>query len=269
MEGNDRLVGAVDRIVQALHDVVREHDVKEHELRQVLGFLTELGTADEWPLMADVLGVSVAVDGNTYPREGQETASNVEGPFWRSDAPLVEAPVALCGPDEPGEALLFSGRVVSAGDQRPLAGALLDVWQTSQAGWYDHQDPSQPEWNLRRRFRADAEGRYEFRTVVPSPYEIPKSGPVGRFLAAVGRHPWRPAHLHVKLTHEGFRPLTTMLYFEGDPWLHDDTISSVKPELTVALTKHDRHEETASRGLDRPFFTSGYDFALRPAAAGG
>jgi catechol 1,2-dioxygenase len=85
------------------------------------------------------------------------------------------------------------------------------------------------------------------------------------FLAAVGRHPWRPAHLHVKLTHEGFRPLTTMLYFEGDPWLGDDTISSVKPELTVALAKHDGAGEIAARGLDRPFFTSGYDFALAPA----
>jgi catechol 1,2-dioxygenase len=265
MEDTDRLVAAVDRMVGHLHDVVREYGVKEHELRQVLGFLTELGTADEWPLMADVLGISVAVDDNTHAAGGQETASNVEGPFWRPGAPMAEAPVALCGPDEPGDVLFFSGQVVAADDRRPLAGALLDVWQTNQAGWYDHQDPGQPEWNLRRRFGTDAQGRYEFRTIVPAPYQIPSSGPVGRFLAAVGRHPWRPAHLHVKLTHEGFRPLTTMLYFEGDPWLGDDTISSVKPELTVALAKHDGAEEIAARGLDRPFFTSGYDFALAPA----
>jgi protocatechuate 3,4-dioxygenase beta subunit len=156
--------------------------------------------------------------------------------------------------------------VLAAGDHRPLDGALLDIWQTNGVGLYDHEDPSQPEWNLRRRFHAGEGGGYEFRTVVPGAYEIPKHGPVGRLLAAVGRHAWRPAHFHVRVSADGFQPLTTMIYFEGDPWLHDDTISSVKPGLVIRLARHDQPEQLRARGLDRPFYTGAFDFVLRPAA---
>jgi protocatechuate 3,4-dioxygenase beta subunit len=211
-----------------------------------------------------VLGISVAVDANTHHPNGQATASNVEGPFYRPGAPLASTPVTLCGDDEPGEVLFVSGQVRSAGGG-PLAEALLDVWQTNQRGLYEHEDPSQPDWNLRRRFHAGPDGRYEFRTVAPAAYQIPHSGPVGRFLAAVGRHPWRPAHLHVKVSAPGHRPLTTMLYLAGDPWLHDDTIFSVKPELVVPLRHHQRPEDLAARGLDRAFSTAAYDFALEPS----
>jgi catechol 1,2-dioxygenase len=259
-----RLHAIVERVLGDLHAAVRDLGITEPELRGALGFLTEVGTAGEWQLLSDVLGISVAVDANSHDPRTQATASNVEGPYYRPDAPLVSPPVTLCGDDEPGEVLLVSGQVRAAGGQ-PLPGALLDVWQTNQAGLYEHEDPSQPDWNLRRRFAAGEDGRYEFRTVAPAAYQIPHSGPVGRFLAAVGRHPWRPAHLHLKVSAAGHRPLTTMLYLDGDPWLHDDTIFSVKPELVVALERHERPEELAARGLDQPFSTASYDFALEPA----
>jgi catechol 1,2-dioxygenase len=257
-----RLHAIVKRVVADLHATVRDLEISEPELRRALAFLTELGTAGEWQLFSDVLGISVAVDSGSHHPAGEATVSNVEGPFYRPDAPLASPPVALCASDEPGEVLLVSGRVRAAADGRPLGGALLDVWQTNQAGLYEHEDPEQPDWNLRRRFHADDQGRYEFRTVMPAAYQIPHSGPVGRFLAAMGRHPWRPAHLHVKVSAPGHQLLTTMLYFQGDPWLHDDTIFSVKPELTVATTRHERPDELAARRLDRPFSTAAYDFAL-------
>jgi len=263
-----RLHAVVARVLGDLHAAVRDLAITEPELRQALAFLTELGTAGEWQLFSDVLGISVAVDANTHHAAGGATASNVEGPFYRPGAPLVAEPVALCADDEPGDVLFMSGQVRSAAGGRPLAGALLDVWQTSQAGLYEHEDPDQPDWNLRRRFHADGAGRYEFRTVAPAPYQIPHSGPVGRFLAAVGRHPWRPAHLHLKVSAPRHEPLTTMLYVEGDPWLHDDTIFSVKPALTIGLTRHDQPDDLAARGLDRPFCTAAYDFALQPAGPG-
>jgi protocatechuate 3,4-dioxygenase beta subunit len=169
VEAGGRLVPIVDDLARALHRAVAEHRVTEPEWRQALAFLTELGTADEWVLLSDVLGISVAVDNNTYRREGDETPSNVQGPFYRPDAPLVSPPVALCRDDEPGDPCFVAGRVLAAGDHRPLAGALLDVWQTNGAGLYDHEDPGQPEWNLRRRFHAGEDGSYEFRTVVPGP----------------------------------------------------------------------------------------------------
>jgi protocatechuate 3,4-dioxygenase beta subunit len=265
VEASDRLVPIVDDLVRALHRAVAEHQVTEPEWRQALAFLSELGAADEWVLLSDVLGISVAVDNNTYRREGDETPSNVQGPFYRPGAPLASPPVTLCRDDEPGDPCFVAGRVLAAGDRRPLEGALLDIWQTNGAGLYDHEDPDQPEWNLRRRFHAGEGGGYEFRTVVPGPYEIPKDGPVGRLLAAVGRHAWRPAHFHVKVSADGFQPLTTMIYFQGDPWLHDDTISSVKPGLVIPLARHDRPDQLRARGLDRPFATGEFDFVLRLA----
>ncbi len=259
-----RLHAIVDRLLGDLHATVRDLEITEQELRGALGFLGEVGAAGEWQLLSDVLGISVAVDANSHRPGAEATASNVEGPFYRPDAPLVGPPVTLCGDDEPGEVLFVSGQVRSA-DGEPLPGALLDVWQTNENGLYEHEDPSQPEWNLRRRFQAGDDGRYEFRTVAPAAYQIPHSGPVGRFLEAVGRHPWRPAHLHLKLSAPGHRLLTTMLYLDGDPWLDDDTIFSVKPGLIVALERHERPEELRARGVDRPFSTASYDFTLEPA----
>jgi catechol 1,2-dioxygenase len=259
-----RLHAIVDRLLGDLHATVRDLEITEQELRGALGFLGEVGAAGEWQLLSDVLGISVAVDANSHHPGAGATASNVEGPFYRPDAPLVGPPVTLCGDDEPGEVLFISGQVRSAGGEL-LPGALLDVWQTNENGLYEHEDPSQPEWNLRRRFHVGDDGRYEFRTVAPAAYQIPHSGPVGRFLEAVGRHPWRPAHLHLKLSAPGHRPLTTMLYLDGDPWLDDDTIFSVKPGLIVALERHERPEELRSRGVDRPFSTASYDFTLEPA----
>lgn len=259
-----RLHAIVDRLLGDLHATVRDLEITEQELRGALQFLSEVGAAGEWQLLSDVLGISVAVDANSHRPGAEATASNVEGPFYRPDAPLVGPPVTLCGDDEPGEVLFVSGQVRSAGGE-PLPGALLDVWQTNENGLYEHEDPSQPAWNLRRRFHAGDGGRYEFRTVAPAAYQIPHSGPVGRFLEAVGRHPWRPAHLHLKLSAPGHRPLTTMLYLDGDPWLDDDTIFSVKPSLIVALERHERPEELRARGVDRPFSTASYDFTLEPA----
>lgn len=109
----------------------------------------------------------------------------------------------------------------------PLPGAVVDVWHAAANGRYEHEDPAQPEWNLRGQVRADAGGAYRFETVVPAPYEITASdGPVGRLLRAAGRPAFRPAHLHYKVSAEGHRPLTTQVFVAGDPWLDCDVIES-------------------------------------------
>ena len=115
--------------------------------------------------------------------------------------------------------------------------------------------------------KTDSEGRFEVRTVIPVPYEVPKAGPTGALLAALGRHAFRPAHLHVRLTNAGFEPLTTQLYFAGDPWLDSDVVGAVKKSLVVKLQKHDDRADLAKRNLSRPYFACSYDFALRSQAA--
>ena len=263
MNGDERLRLGVGRVSAALLEIVEELGVTEHELRAALAFLAEVSQAGQLPLLSDVLGVSVAMDDITHGGQHQGTASSVEGPFYRPGAPLR---AQICRDDEPGDVCFVSGRVTDAATGVPLPGVLLDVWQAGAGGKYEHEDPTQPDYNLRGRLSTDEGGNYEFRTVVPPPYEIPQ-GPVNRLLVTIGRNPFRPAHFHVKLSCQGYEPRTTQLFLEGGEHLDDDTIGAVKAELTGRLEKHDDPEQLSRRGLDRPFFTYAYDFALVPATS--
>ena len=251
-----RLTTSIDRLTELLRALVEELAISDEEWMSALAFLTEVGKADEFVLLSDVMGLSVFVNERSHPSGGTSTASNVQGPFYLPDAPMLQHPYRLAADDEPGEPLFFSGRVTDTGTGNPLTGALLDVWQADDAALYDVQTPGS-EPHLRGRFLAGADGDFELRTIVPPPYEIPKDGPVGRLLEELGRHAWRPAHLHLKVSHPGYRPLTTMVYFADDPWLESDTIGSVKDTLVAALERHE-----ADHVCDRPYARSTFDVAL-------
>ena len=138
------------------------------------------------------------------------TADNVKGPAYRKDAPFRNR---LCPPDEPGEPLTVSGTVTSAAGCEPLAGALLDVWQTDARGIYSNllglADPAKPgTFRLRGRMRSDERGRYRFVSVLPGHY------PLWIFT--------RPRHVHFQVSCAGHRALVTQLYFAGDPYLSRD-----------------------------------------------
>jgi catechol 1,2-dioxygenase len=190
--------------------------------------------------------------------------SSVLGPFFREGAEVMAAGSNI-SKDGLGEPIIVSGRVSDL-TQQPIEGAVLDVWQTSPVGLYENQDPDQPEMNLRGKFLTDERGRYRFRTVKPSSYPIPHDGPAGRLLQALGRHPYRPAHIHFIISAKDFAPLTTQLFVSGDEYLESDAVFGVKDALVVDLTHH--HSEVEARRLEvtTPFYTVEYDFVLRPAA---
>jgi protocatechuate 3,4-dioxygenase beta subunit len=232
-EPAERLRTCVERAIAAVHDLVRELRLTETELHAVVEFLTRVGRAGELMMLSDVTHTSILVDELTHGGE-RGTPSDVEGPLYRPGAPVEDSPAVLDRADRGEDVLLLRGHVLDADSGEPLPGAMLDIWQADQAGLYEDQDGGQPDYNLRGRVRADAQGGYEVRTVVPSAYAIATTGgPVGELLAALGRHDRRPAHVHVKATAEGHRPLTSQIFLAGDPWLHDDVIGAVKPELVV------------------------------------
>jgi protocatechuate 3,4-dioxygenase beta subunit len=265
-ETTERLRACVLRAVTAVHELVRELRLTEPELHALVRFLTEVGGAEEFMLLSDVTHTSILVDALGQPADaGGATPSNVEGPLHRPGAPILDTPAVLDHADQGEDALLVRGRVVEAVSGAPLAGAVLDVWQANQHGLYENQDPAQPEYNLRGRVRCDAQGRYEVRTVVPGPYRIATTGgPVSALLTSLGRHDNRPAHIHVKASAEGHEALTTMLFIAGDPWLEDDVIGAVKPELVVTP----RPTELAGVVAPRRAFAVEFGIALRPAAGG-
>jgi catechol 1,2-dioxygenase len=256
---NTRLAAIVDDVVGALRDVITTHRVTWDEYRVATEWLMSAGQQGfEIPLFLDVF-LSTTVDAVQSPGDGG-TESNVEGPFYIADAPLLARPYVLPRrEDEPGEILVFSGSVTST-DGSPLAGALIDVWQDNGAGEYSHFHPGVPENNLRGRLVADADGRFEFETVLPVPYEIPTNGATGQLLRATGRSAFRPAHVHFKLSHESARPLTTQVYFAGDPWLDNDVVVGAVKAALVTPVVWDADDGGHVRAR------CSYDFVLPPTA---
>jgi len=263
--GSERLARVLPDALAALHEVLERHRVTEEEWHAVLRFLTDVGRADEFILLSDVTQTSVLIDAMSHAADDGATASDVEGPLYREDPPWREAPVKIYEDyDGMGECdvLFVSGRVTST-DGTPLP-AVVDVWQTGPDGGYDLWDERQPDYNFRGRFRVADSGVYEFQTVVPKPYTVPTDGPVGRYLDAVGQHPWRPAHIHFKVSAEGHRTLVTQVFFPGDPYLSDDTIGAVKEALVRPIERHDG----GRGGVDGPYATCGFDIRLQPARGG-
>ena len=262
VSSSKRLETVFDDLVEDLRAFIRRHRLSYKEYHRAVEYIAQAGKAGEVPLLMDVFLEAVVDDVNHGGRLGTE--SSVEGPYYATGAPLLEPPYILSQREnEDGEILFFSGTVRST-QGGPLAGALLDLWQADASGMYSKFNYQEPRYNLRGRLYADDKGRFEVQTVVPASYPIPTSGLTGSLLKALGRQPFRPAHLHVKLSHEGFEPLTTQIYFQGDPRLDSDVASAVKASLITTLTKHESATDLEERGLNRPYFTLVYDFTLRP-----
>jgi len=241
---NPRLQEVTTALVKSVAQVLHDHRVTEEEFYPAVGFLADLAQQGELGLLTDALGLTRVVDDNTHQAEQQGgTASNVLGPYYRAGAPFIHNGESLTPDGEPGETLVVSGRVTGV-DGTPVPGAVVDLWQCNASGEYEHQVSGKADYYLRRRLHSDADGRYSFRTIKPVPYEIPKSGPVGSLLAQLDWHAFRPAHLHFKVSGEGWKTLVTQMYFQDDEWLHDDRVNAAKDDLAVPVTKGDGQLET-------------------------
>lgn len=258
MEGcdNPRLKEVMAAVVRHLHALVREVQPTEAEWFQAIQFLTATGQKcddkrQEFILLSDTLGVSMLVDAINHQKPGGETESTVLGPFYVEGAPEFPMGADIRPNGADGAPTLVSGKVTD-GNGRPIQGATLDVWQAGADGFYDVQRPGS-EFALRGRFRTGADGRYHFRTVKPVSYPIPIDGPVGQMLLKLGRHPYRPAHLHFIVQAEGFEPLTTHLFVKGDEYLDSDVVFGVKDSLIVDFKPGEKSGE----------FRCDYDFVLK------
>lgn len=222
-------------LIHHLHAAVKEIEPTQEEWFQAIQFLTETGhMCDHWRqefiLLSDVLGVSMLVDAINNRKPSGASESTVLGPFHVANAPELELGSNICL-DQKGEPMLVKGRVLDT-DGAPIANAKVDVWQANDEGFYDVQQKGhQPDFNLRGVFRTDDQGRYWFNAVRPKFYPIPDDGPVGKMLARMGRHPFRPAHLHYIIKADGFETLTTHTFDPDDPYIHSDAVFGVKESL--------------------------------------
>jgi catechol 1,2-dioxygenase len=253
---NPRVAEVVQPLIDEIRRSILAREITREEWGVAVAFLLEIGATGEMPLFLDAFfEATVDVSAN---RASSASPSAIEGPYYVPGAPMLAPPCVMPQrEDEPGEPLLFTGSVKSA-DGGPVT-ALLDVWQSDGTlpGTYSNIHGDQPDFNLRGRFYTDERGQFELRTIQPVPYTIPFDGPTGRLLMALGRHPWRPAHIHVKVSAEGYRTLTTQIYFTGDQYLDSDSANAVKDELVIQVEPAGGdHPDTA---------VLPYDFQLQPA----
>jgi protocatechuate 3,4-dioxygenase beta subunit len=262
---NPRLKQIADAAVRHAHAFAREVNLTPEEWLQAIAFFTAVGQActpvrQEFILLSDVLGLSAVVNA-LHDKKARElgSQSSLLGPFYREDAP--EMPLGSCIAANPSaEVIVMYGRV-TANDGRPIPNALIQVWQTSEHGLYDLQTHGLGGTDLRANFRADADGRYWFRTVRPLGYSIPMDGPVGAMVKAQNRHGFRPSHVHFLIGGEGYRELVTALYFGDDVNIETDTVFGVSGSLVVQAQDDANSPVPGMRAVR-------YDFRLAAAAPG-
>ena len=170
-----------------------------------------------------VLLGSVAVLASPFAAAQQcrVTPRDALGPFYKSGAP---AQAELCASGSGGtQKLTLTGRVLSALECTPLAGALVEVWQADARGDYTQVGAKQddPGCLLRASLRCDAEGRYAFRTVMP------------------GEYPGRPRHIHYRVSAKGHATLVTQLYFARERGIAQELVVTAAPKNDVLAASFD------------------------------
>ena len=272
-----RFKSIMTSLVRKLHEFIREVDLSSAEWFTAIEFLTAAGQAcndkrQEFILMSDTLGASMMVvmleqiraireGGTRATAAGAATEATVEGPFYWQGAPEY-LPGADLAEGVVGEPAFYSGRVLDT-EGKPIAGAQLDIWSGDGEGRYDTQIEG-AGMAARGKIRTDEQGRYRFRSIKPAAYHVPKDGPVGRMLAGMGRHAYRPGHIHMKVSAPGHLPVTTHLFVADSPYIDSDAVFGVRDSLVVEFQRHPPGGEVAGQAMEQVFYTAQYDFRLAP-----
>ena len=192
--------------VKHLHAFVSETKLSEPEYQKICGIIARMGQMtnehhNEVVLAGGSLGISALVcllnngmsakeidnnHGATGVDDELITTANMLGPFWRDNSPLSQNGDNLARGTTKGDPIFVKAWVRDRSGE-PVPNATVDVWHTSAEGFYENQDPSQVDMNMRGRFKTNALGLIEFRSVKPAGYPIPVNGPVGDLLRMQGR----------------------------------------------------------------------------------
>jgi hydroxyquinol 1,2-dioxygenase len=266
-----RLRTVMTSLIQHLHAFARDVQLTEDEWFRAVSFLTEVGhiTNDkrqEFILLSDTLGLSMLVMSQNNRKPSNCTEATVFGPFYVEGAPVYSNGDDISN-DAKGAICYVKGQVRGARGEG-VSNAQIDVWQSDEDGFYDVQNLDEAGNAIHRargRLNADGEGYFNFRSILAEAYPIPHDGPVGRMLAAVGRHPWRPAHLHFMIEAPGYETLVTHVFREGDQYLDSDVVFGVRSTLIAEWKRHEKGVAPDGREIDVPWYSLEYDFVLNPS----
>lgn len=150
---------------------------------------------------------SIFFNGRSF--EGNNpTTTDILGPFYRPGSPMRSN---IAPPGTAGQPFSVSGTIFKS-DGKPMASALVEVWQCDEKGVYDN---TSDDYLCRGALKTGADGKYMFKTIIPVPYSVGGG--------------YRPAHIHMRISSDDHQDLITQIYFKGDPHLKEDP-SSASPQ---------------------------------------
>ena len=268
---DERLREIMQSLVRHLHAFAADVGLTQDEWEEGIRLLTATGAVtdeqrQEFILWSDTLGVSMFVDALAHLLPAGATESTVLGPFYVPGSPLREYGADI-SEQAAGTPAWVHGRVLDVTTGDPIPGAEVDVWQNGDNELYAVQDDGAPEHHLRGRFLTRGDGSYAFLAVRPVPYPIPDDGPVGRMLAATGRHPWRPAHVHVIVRAPGYQTLVTHIFDRASAYLDSDAVFAVKPSLLRTFDERAGDDPERPDGVEGPWCSLECDLVLAPDSA--
>ena len=263
-----RLRDIMTSLVQHLHAFAREVKLTEAEWFEGIRFLTECGdiTDDkrqEFILLSDTLGLSTLVTAMNHSKPQGCTEATVFGPFHVEGSPHYEHGADIANGAK-GEPCFVHGHV-RALDGTPVAGAEIQVWQADADGYYDVQYANLDQHRARGTLFSGADGGFHFRSILAEAYPIPHDGPVGQMLERLGRHPWRPAHLHFMISAPGYERLVTHVFRDGDKYLDSDAVFGVRSSLIADWVRHAAGPTPDGSTSAVPFYSLDFDFVLNRA----
>jgi hydroxyquinol 1,2-dioxygenase len=244
--GSGRLAAGMIAVVSHIHRLINELKPTRDEWREAVDYLTSVGDAttdnrQEWALLADLIGATALVEDINSRRPAGATPNAPRGPFYRADAPRL-ANGANISLDRVGEPLEVKARVVDL-DGRPIAGAVVETWQTNGEGFFENQRPDdQPDCNLRAAFVCDEHGELHYRSVKPASFSVPDDGPAGKLLGSLGCPLRRPASIHFIVSAAGFDILTTQIFDRADASSTEDALFAVRPDLLADFKRTRRKD---------------------------
>jgi hydroxyquinol 1,2-dioxygenase len=263
-----RLRQIMQSLVKHLHGFVREIEPTQTEWAIAIDWLTCTGKMcsekrQEFVLASDVLGVSMLVDAINHRQASEATPSTVEGPFHVANAPAI-ANGGSMAEGAPGVPCFVMGKVHGLSGE-PIAGAVLDLWQTDGEGLYEDQRDTKGPW-MRGLYRTQADGSFLIHTVAPIGYTIPMDGTVGELMNSTNISHMRPAHIHFAVSAPGYEELVTHLFRRGDEYIETDVVYAVKEPLIVEFIQKPPGKAPTGETLATPFFEVRYDFVLQRKA---
>jgi catechol 1,2-dioxygenase len=233
-------------LIKYFHSYVKENSLSENEWEFTWDFLAKIAkftheNRNEFLLFADVLGISQLIEMINHQRPDNTVGFSLVGPFYRANAPHRKRGESIASSETVGERVTISGKVIDLFDGKVIQGATVDIWQAATNGFYETQDPNQPNMNLRGQFQADDKGIYELIAVMPTPYPVPTDGPVGELLRLAKRQPNRPAHIHCIVSAPGYETLITQIFVEGDEIIEADAVFTANKNMIGQFIKQESH----------------------------